>query len=80
MIDFNENKCKNNIIYNVLIFKRTKNEYALSNAKKEIEILAKYYRLSLRKKQVSDIDIALEEFVINNKGYVDTIINLYNAL
>ena len=80
MIDFNEFKCKNNIIYNVLLFKRTKNEYALSNAKKEIEALAKYYRLSLRKQFNIDIDIALEEFVINNKGYVTTIINLYSAL
>ena len=81
MREFLEYKCKDRIIYNVLVFLDTKNEHNKTSAISDIEKLAKFYNIELRKKQKQEtLKAALLEFIKMNNGYVDTLPLLYNLL
>ena len=81
MREFLQYKCKDRIIYNVLVFLDTKNEHNKTNAISDIEKLAKFYNIELRKKQKQEtLKAALLEFIKMNNGYVDTLPLLYNLL
>jgi len=81
MREFNKYKCKDKIIYDVLKFIETGNDFHKREALQGLEKIAKYYTLSMKKtKQKNDIKTALFDFILNNKGYVETVINLSNAL
>ena len=51
MREFLQYKCRDRIIYNVLVFLDTKNEHNKTSAISDIEKLAKFYKIGLRKKQ-----------------------------
>lgn len=81
MREFLQYKCKDRIIYNVLVFLDTKNEHNKTSAISDIEKLAKFFKIGLRKKQKqATLKAALLEFIKNNNGYVDTLPLLYNLL
>jgi len=81
MREFLQYKCKDRIIYNVLVFLDTKNEHNKTSAISDIEKLAKFYNIGLRKKQKqATLKAALLEFIKMNNGYVDTLPLLYNLL
>jgi len=81
MREFLQYKCKDRIIYNVLVFLDTKNEHNKTSAISDIEKLAKFYNIELRKKQKqATLKAALLEFIKMNNGYVDTLPLLYNLL
>ena len=81
MREFLQYKCKDRIIYNVLVFLDTKNEHNKTSAISDIEKLAKFYNIELRKKQKQEtLKAALLEFIKMNNGYVDTLPLLYNLL
>lgn len=81
MRKFIEHKCKDKIIYDVLKFIENGNDFHKKEALQGLDEIAKHYKLSSKKnKQKIDIKTALFEFIINNDGYVETIINLINSL
>ena len=81
MREFLQYKCKDRIIYNVLVFLDTKNEHNKTSAISDIEKLAEFYNIGLRKKQKqATLKAALLEFIKMNNGYVDTLPLLYNLL
>jgi hypothetical protein len=81
MRDFIEHKCKDKIIYDVLKFIENGEDFHKREALQGLERIAKYYRLSVRKnKPKIDIKTALFDFILNNKGYVKTVIYLINEL
>ncbi len=81
MREFIEHKCKDKIIYDILKFIENGDDFHKKEALQGLAEIAKYYKLSMRKnKQEIDIKTALFDFILNNKGYVETIINLSNAL
>lgn len=81
MREFIEHRCKDKIIYDVLKFIETGDSFYKKEALQGLEKIAKYYTISVRKtKQKNDVKTALYDFILNNKGYVDTIVNLSNSL
>jgi hypothetical protein len=73
--------CKDKIIYDVLKFIENGDDFHKREALHGLDKMAKYYTLSMRKNKTKiEIKTALFEFIVNNKGYVETVINLINAL
>ena len=81
MREFIEHKCKDKVIYDVLKFIENGDDFHKKEALQGLNKLAKHYTLSMRKNETKiNIKTALFDFILNNKGYVHTIINLTNAL
>ena len=71
---------KDKIIYHVLEFIDTSDLSHANTAKTLLQDLAKEYHLKIAKTAKIDIKRALKEFVLNGKGYVETISRLYNSI
>lgn len=47
---------------------------------KQLKELAKFYHVLIKRKTFKDQKLAFKNFIINDSGYNETIVNLYNAL
>lgn len=81
MREFIEHKCKDKIIYDVLKYIENGDDFHKKEALQGLDKIAKHYTISVSKnKPKIDVKPALFEFILNKKGYVETVINLINAL
>jgi len=71
---------KENIIYNVFEFIETKDTKFSLCAQEHLQILAKKFHITIKKGQKKDLKKAFKDFILNNKGYNETLQILYNAL
>ena len=72
---------KDVIIYNALLYLFTGDCKYREAATIELSFFAAYYHIILpRKKHQYDLRIAIDDFMINKKGYNTTVLTLYNSL
>lgn len=75
------NRCKDLIVYNVLLYLKKNNVIYKNIAMSNIETFSKYYHIDLKRmKQFGYLEQALLAFIINKEGYSKTIVRLYNEL
>ena len=71
---------KNKILLNSFEYLETGDlSFALS-AKEQLSELAKIYHISIKKSQRTDLKNAFKVFILNERGFIETIQLLYNAL
>lgn len=66
-------KCKGRIIVYIL-------DRMTDKALAELKVMAGLYNVALRKSDCKDVKMAFREFILNDKGYNVTMVDLYNAL
>jgi hypothetical protein len=74
-------KIKDLVVFNVFQYLETKDLSFAIAAKENLEIMAKYYHIPIKKQiQAKDLKKSFLEFVLNGKGYSVTINSLYVQL
>lgn len=77
----NSEKIKARTIINVLDFMEHGKSEDRKKALENLSEFAKFYNIPLRRKAfIPDLKIHLREFILNEKGYMFAIPNLYNSL
>jgi hypothetical protein len=71
---------KDQIIYNVFEYLETKDLSFSLKAQENLQLLAKYYHITIKKQAKKDLKVCFKAFILNGKGYIETLTSLYNAL
>ena len=72
---------KDKVIYNLLMYLEIPNTRFKIKATENLREIARHYNITLKKQPSKhSLKKCLMDFVINDKGYNITLINLYNSL
>ena len=74
------NQMKDEIIFNVLNYLDSNDKTDANKAKYGLQEFAKAFNFTIKKQVKPDTKEALKQFVINKKGYPETVTRLFNSL
>ncbi len=70
---------KDEIIYNIFEFLETKDQSFKNKALELLNEMAKHYHVPIKKQPKKELKTCFKAFILNGKGYAETINNLYNS-